>query len=253
MNVQTCLPGNPSPERIAAGISDWLQAEARYADAGLNAFLSNYPLERNCLYMAFDDEKNLMTQKTRSHYQRRIQWADPTLNEGLWENDWATGRVLFTSLMTLAGSYRTQDYLEASNAEDYVARRYEEVLRPSETLAIVRDELTKPETAELVEANPGDRITRITDMTMAANERNIVHHRALSEWTAEHPVAEGPMAGYEDKPVQDMLAMEDMWTRVTVAQMAVAASFRGDDYSLVPTFEPKTITDVSGLVYPLAA
>ena len=239
MRQQFNLPGSPSPECVATAISGWLQAEVRHADSGTNAFLSNYPLERHCLSLAFDDENNLMTQKTRSHYQRRIQWVDPASNEGLWDNDWATGRVLFTSLMTLAGSY--------------VARRYEDVLRPAEILTIVRNELAKPETAELVEVEPEKRIAIITDMTLEANERNIAFHRALSEWVAGHPVDVGAMATWEDQPVQDMLAAESMWAGITVAQMVVAASFRDDDYSRVPVLEPKSITDVSKVIYPLAA
>jgi hypothetical protein len=252
MKQQNNLPGSPSPERVATAISDWLQSEVRHADSGTNAFLSNYPLERRCLSMAFDDENNLMTQKARSHYRRRIQWVDPASNEGLWENDWMTGRVLFASLMTLAGCYRTQDYLEAADAEDYVARRYEEVLRPAEILSAVRNELAKPETIELVEAAPNKRIAIVTDMTLEANERNIAYHRALSEWVASHPVDVGAMAAWEDQPVQDMLAAESMWTGTTVAQMVVAASFRDDDYSRVPVLEPKSITDVSKVIYPLA-
>lgn len=242
---------SPDPRNIANALNWWLSEEIRDADTGRNAFLSDFEPRKADFYLPFDDDRNYSTQKTRGHHTRLIDWV--THYGDFLTDDWYTGRLLFAPLMEIAGGWRMQCFFEATDAVDYWHRRHE--LGPSgiDMQAVTAAELGSPRTSLLVELDPEERIAHITTRTLETNDESLKLHQSVYAWAAAHPSTEGPMASPDDEPVMAMREVQTVWAGLLVAHIAVAASFRDGNYARVPFLEPKNITDVTKVIYPLRA
>jgi hypothetical protein len=239
------------PEQITQALTNWLEQEIINADTGRNAYLSDYQDRHDDLYKPFDDPTNLQALKTLGHHNRFVHWVRPYAEAGFAEDDWFAARITFACLMNISGAYRTQCFLESSNEADYTRRRYEQ---PSgiDIGAVAADELRSPETNALSAMDPDIRLAHIIGRSLKTNDRALALHKTVQPWIIDNHKAGSPLVTAQDMPVESMLQVQRLWTGLAVAHIVVAASIRDGDYQKVPFLEPKSITDVTNVQYPLA-
>lgn len=242
----------PTVEEIAGELNLWLATEIVNADGGRNHYLSDFQDRRNDLFKSFDDPTNFQSQKAKSHYDRFFQWVNPYTEDDFRYDDWFAARLTFASLMEISGSYRKQCFLEAADEQDYLKRRYG---RPIgiDMDEVVRKELDPIRLEATFELNEEERLRQIVNRSHDVNNKSLVLHKLLHTWAIAHPKDSGSIASGEAKPIVAMKDAQRMWAGLAVAHIVVAASFRDSDFGAVPLLEPKSITDVSQILYPFAA
>lgn len=247
------LPGNPDFELMSNAINWWLTQEVIESDFGRNAYLSEFNKRRGDFYIPYDEDLNYMFQKAKSHHNRLVTWIRQYSEDELWRDDWHTAKLTFAPLMQISGSYRKQCYLEADGPQDYLRRRLLAGPTGINVHSAVAEEIEDPTTVAMISTDPADRLARITERTLDVNDQNVVLQRAIHEWAAQRILpSDGPIASPDDEPVVAMIKSQKLLTGLLVAHIAVAASFRDFNYAKVPFLEPKSISDVSKVIYPLA-
>lgn len=239
----------PDYERISSVIEWWLGQEVVNSDSGRNAYLSEYQSRRSDFMKPFDNPENVAANKTRSHYDRFTPWVEPYGEPVFRDNDWFTARIIFASLMHVAGAYRNQCIIEAADSEDYKKKRYDL------PVGVDIPSIIKAEIDSLVQESSASQDTdkilkRVIDRSLQTNEAVLLLHEQMHDWTASHDVV-GWLSDPTYNPAEVMKDVQKMWLGLTVAHIAVAANLRGGDYSKVPFLEPKSISDVSEVIYPI--
>lgn len=236
---------NVLDKNLALVLGNWLNDEAIGADNGRNAYLSEFEKRKADFEKPFEDPSNTNAQKVKSHYNRLRVWVSDYAEHDLVHSDQATARLIFCSLMFVAGSYREQCLLESDSYEQYMIKRHESGPLGIDLNAVVHDELTAQSN---LSTDPTSRLDHILTRTVATNEESLDIHKQL------HASPDHITIGAVDctPPVEAVVHTQRLWASLTVAQIAVAASFRGGDYARVPFFEPKSITDQIALQYPLS-
>ncbi|MDB5166230.1 MAG: hypothetical protein JWM37_302 [Candidatus Saccharibacteria bacterium] len=245
-------PDNPHSEKIADVMTDWLRQEIVNADQGRNSYLSDYRKRRNDLFKPFDDSSNFLARKAKSHYSRLVQWVAPYKEEGFRRNDTFAAKLIFASMMEIAGSYRKQCIFEAADANDYHQRRYTQPAGIN-IGQLAAAELTTVSLDSVTGMDEQARLDYIIGRTLQVNDDNLQLHKQIHTWAIAHPREEGSIATRDGEPVRAMQEAQGHCASLAVAHIVVAASFRDGDYAAVPFLEPKSITDVAGTIYPLAA
>lgn len=233
-------------------LSNWLRQEIVNADEGRNAYLSDYEDRRNDLFKPFSEPSNFQAQKAKGHYHRFIQWVTPYKEANLRDNDWFAARLTFACLMSVSGSYRKQCFFEAEDENDYHRRRYEQPVG-IDVGSVVSDELDPVKVAAIAEMSEDERLDYIVERSLGANNESLGLHSLIHSWAIGHQKPSGQLASPEDEPIVAMQKAQRLWVGLATAHMAVTASLRDGDYSRVPFLEPKSITDVTEVIYPLAA
>jgi len=246
---------SPNPdisEQVSNTLNQWLTEEIVNSDEGRNAFLSDYQDRRNDLFKPFNDTSNFQAQKAKSHYNRLIQWVSPYKESDFRTNDWFAARLTFACLMNISGSYRKQCFFEAADESDYLKRRYEQPVG-IDTGEVVAGELDPDKLHTISAMGEDERLDYIIERSLRTNDESLDLHNLIHTWAAAHQKPEGSLASAEDEPVIAMKEAQKLWTGLAAAHIVVAASFRDEDYARVPFLEPRSITDVAGVIYPLAA
>jgi hypothetical protein len=239
-------------EQIADVMSQWLSEEIINSDGGRNSILSDYEDRRNDLFKSFDDQSNFQAQKAIGHYNRFIQWVTPYKENGLKSDDWFTARLSFACLISASGSYRKQCFFESADESDYLRRRYGQ---PAglDIHSVVEDELSPAKLQTINSMDESERIDYIVERSLRINDENLDLHSLIHDWAISHKKTAGSLASAEDVPVLAMKEAQRLWIGLAAAHVVIAASFRDSDYSRVPFLEPKSITDVTEIIYPLAS
>lgn len=97
------------------------------------------------------------------------------------------------------------------------------------------------------------RLDYIIERSIKTNDENLNLHSLIHIWAASHQRASGSLAAAEDEPVIAMKEAQRLWAGLATTHIAIDASFRDEDYSRVPFLEAKSISDVTKVIYPLAA
>ncbi len=235
---------------VAQVLGNWLGEEIRESDSGPNKYLSNFQDSISDFYLPFDDENNFHSQKTKSHYNRIIEWLKiykkyPESRD----NDYFTAKIGFNSLMRISGAWRQQCLLLAADGEEYSSLRYE---RPTglDIAKQVNSELARV-IPELDSLDPEVRIDYITERSLSVNERDLSLKKSLNEWTIDNRQPSGvPIASFESEPIQTLLEVQRLYLGLEVSQIAVAASFREASVARVPFLHAMNISDNPGVLYP---
>lgn len=146
--------------------------------------------------------------------------------------------------MSAAGCHRHASLLRAENATDYAQIRSQEQHSGVDFTAIAAAELANQTTVQ--DDHPAmlnglvARAIRVNDEFLAKQQQM---HAQLAQPDAIAEAVTTAVAGLEGQ--------QNEWAGLAVAQIMVAASLRGGDYTKVPFFEPKSITDQKALIYPL--
>jgi hypothetical protein len=241
-----------SPEQVTDVLTQWLEQEIVNADEGRNAYLSDYEDRRNDLFKPFSEPSNFQAQKAKGHYDRFIQWVAPYKEADLRTSDWFAARITFACLMSVSGSYRKQCFFEAEDEGDYLRQRYESPIG-IDIGSIVANELDPEKVANVGSMGEDERLDYIIERSLKTNDESLDLHSLIHTWAIDHKKPEGQLATPEDEPVVAMQEAQKLWTGLAAAHIVVAATLRDNDYARVPFLEPKSITDVTQVMYPLAA
>lgn len=228
------------PEQVTEVLQTWLQQEIEESDRSRNAVLSDFELRKEDFQKDFDDPTNLNAAKVKGHYGRLRLWAPSYA--GQFDNDFASARLTFCSLMTISGSFREYCFLNAPSAEAYVAMRHQQGPTSVDVRASVEDEFRAATSAP---KEHSVRIEDLIDRTMTVNESNLRMHKLVHS---------APLAK-DNRDLYSVLMQrsQSLWLGLAAAQIMVAAELRDNDYERVPFFEPKSITDQTQLLYPFAS
>jgi hypothetical protein len=229
-------------EKIPNVLFDWLKREVKDADEGRNAQLSEFLDRKADLDKDFNDPSNINAGKMAGHYDRLGTWAATYRELGQEHEDYATARLAFCSLMFMSGNYRTQCLLQSSSAQEYQRLRRVDQPIGVDLRAIAKTELSNVAT---LDRDPRARLSDLVDRTLAVNELNFSVAKANFSAASESTV---PI----QTKIESAQQLQGQWSALAIAQIMVASSFRNGNYSLVPFFEPKSITDQSKLEFPLA-
>jgi hypothetical protein len=117
-------------EQIAHTFDGWLNAEVRSSAVGVNEYLDEYTTAVRGLRGGYSHPDNFTARKNESHLGIRMPqaWEAYKVTQDdetdVYNRDHQSGFLMFTPLMQVSGTFRTQCYLEASSPEDYLARRH---------------------------------------------------------------------------------------------------------------------------------
>jgi hypothetical protein len=231
-----------SGENITSVLLDWLQQEVKDSDEGRNASLSEFEARKPDFDKPFNDTDNMNTGKLAGHYDRLRAWAPQYLELAQEHDDYATARLVFCSLMFISGNYRTQCMLEATSGEEYRRLRHNKNPVGIDLLSVTETELINKST---LNPDPSARLNGLVERTIDVNESNLTNAIANLSLEPDQPPVPEPTR------IESVRCLQEKWAGLAIAQIMVAAGFRDGDFSLVPFFEPKSITDQKHLQYPL--
>jgi hypothetical protein len=235
------------PRAIAKAMNDWLQAEIESSMEGRNAILDDWEQFQRDLRLPFDDPHNQNAGKTKSHYNRLLQWTLASEQyPDLLQDDYYLARQMFCAQMFVSGAYRRQCFLQAHDADDYALRR--------RSMGPVGINLQDTVAQRLSDYSSGDPFltlpykntpeAHLTEETMQTNDGGLqiskeVHDMALAD------------AGHEESRSISLLRLsQDLWTQLTVDYIAFIAQQRGGQLAEVPFLQPKSISDSPEVRYP---
>lgn len=239
---------------VAPVISNWLQEEIIESDSGPNSYLSNFNSLVPQFFMPFDDDRNVMTQKSLSHQRRITDWlAGYKKYPDLRVDDFYTAKLSFNSLMRVSGAFRKQCMLMSANVQDYTKMRHEQGPAGIDIHETVKVELESA-VPEVDDPDPEFRVDYLIERSLDTVTRDIELQRFLHDWAADKRLQPGePLSSQGQEPVEAMLEVQDLYVGLAVVQMAVAATFRGNDPAKIPLLYPMNISDNPGVIYPFAA
>ena len=236
---------SPRPEHIAGVINDWLRQEVVRSDTDRNAALGDFAARQADFSKPFTDPTNINALKVKSHHDRLKLWGAQYAAGGGAYDDWTTARLTSASLKFISGGYREQCLLENQKAEDYRRQRYQSGPTSVNVAGLATDELAY---AYALRVGQALRVRNIVDRTLAANETNLAVHDFIH---ADGAQQEG--GRYSDlTAIEAVRFTQGLWTSLAVAQIMVAASVRGYDYTKVPLLEPASLSGAARVQYPFA-
>ncbi len=231
-------------EQVTQVINDWLAAEIVNADAidSRNAVLSDFIPRKTELDLPAKSGSNTMYLKQEHHYDRLRIFAAEYLNNNQVNQDYETARLIFCSLMTLSGGFRKQCYIASETEAEYRQLRAAKPIG-IDLRAVVAKECDKDTITPL---DPQDRLEGLISRTLTVFEISLALHESIHpRWVNDR----NPTKAWR---LEAMQRAQQQAAGLTVAQIMVAASYRDGDYTSVPFFEPKSISDQEQLLYPFA-
>lgn len=245
---------HPAAEKIAGTFDGWLNAEVRSSGVGVNEYLDEYTTAVRGLRGGYNHPDNFTARKNESHLGIRMPqaWATYQLTQGedvdpkIRDNQ--SGFLMFTPLMQVSGTFRTQCYLEASSPEDYLVRRHN---RPHgiDMEHIVSERLAKwlPESDSFTEAGIDiPQLGRQIEIVAALGRKSI---EAMCEQTGQNLDLEEE----ETISTRHMQVAQREWAGLATDCLILAAKIRRGELEAVPFWEPKSIssTPPPEVIYPL--
>lgn len=240
-------------EAISDVFNDWLNTEVR-SSAG--DYLDDYTAAVRGLKGGINHKDNFLALKHESHVHNRLPQAWETFVISLEPNnpeeqrEYMSAWLMFTPLMQVSGTFRTQCYLEAQNAEDYLVRRQ---ARPSG----INMQNTVAERLKVWLPNPDN----FADASLTVEElgRQLKIVSEVGEKAVKRVCARA-VIGYDlkqegSRSAREMVTAQYNWASFAANCVVLAAKLRRGDLAAVPFLEPKSIsaTPPPQVIYPLAA
>ncbi|HSW37613.1 MAG TPA: hypothetical protein VLG37_04580 [Candidatus Saccharimonadales bacterium] len=249
-------PGDKPPVPIGAAIAnaleEWLVAEAEGSSepTSRNAFLNDFDMMGTAITLPYNHTDNINGQKALNHYGR-LKSCTNHLKELLEtatpeQKDDLIARQIFCTQMFLSGAYRTQCFMRAKNAEEYVEARKAGIginlrLCVEDYLAWGFNGSVEPD-LRVKTIHLGDLVA----MTYKTHDNGLETLELLHTFGRYY-------RGVSDSPIVEALkAMQGDWVRLAVGYIIFAAQERGGDLARVPFWEAKSISDVPKIYYPFA-
>ncbi|MDB5169426.1 MAG: hypothetical protein JWO41_782 [Candidatus Saccharibacteria bacterium] len=233
-----------SQERITGVLTDWLRAEIVEADTGRNAPLSKHEQRRAELFKPVNDPLNQHASKLHGHHRRIKLLMEQMDLATIMQTEDSTAKLSFYSMMFISGNYRSQCMIEAETEDEYKELRYSRPVGIDLAEVVVK---TLGQKSSIVLEDPDARLAKLSGQINRVNYLN----------KAMHEDVHAALAGSEVRQIDAHLTpsevfqnAQQMWASLAVAEIMVAASFRDDDFALVPFYQPASITDQTELIYP---
>lgn len=232
---------------IGVTFEHWLADEVKSSGQGNNAILDNYDDAISGIVGGWDHPKNFGRIKHESHVDNRMPlwWAQYEQDP---ENDLVSAKLLFNGLMQISGAYRTQCYLQARGAQDYLWRRSG---RP------VGINLESEAMARLINVVPGNDLSEaemsVEDLGSEVERVSRIGETALKNVSKYNTNTGRDLRRANSPSVQEMAMAQHAWARFSIDCVIVAAKIRGGELAAVPFLEPKSISLEPQVIYPMAA
>lgn len=231
--------------QIAAFFREWLQAEIIDSDVGRNRVLSEFDRHIDKFFMDFDASDNQASRKTRSHNRRMTGLLELYKDRSFRGYDEVIAKMGHHGLMMVSGAFRTESYLMARSADEYMGYRHTHGPAGVDITGAVREGVMN------ISGEGDAALDAVLAMAEDANGHNLAVHRSVWEWVHDQDSQSLPLAALDSPPVVAMQEVQRGWLGVVAAHTVVAAELRGD-LARVPFYEPRSITD-AGMYFPFAA
>lgn len=229
---------------ISGAFYNWLQAEVETSGGDRNEYLNDFEEMRRRLTLGYEHPDNWAVTKHQSHMDRYPVWweafaLDPS-------DDYQSARILFNALMQVSGMYRDQCYIQASDQEDYLARRAKIVgINPQQPVALGLRVLV-PETGDFSLAD-----LEIESLDERRKEAMVIGELAVKKM-CERLFHKDDLGAQDSVSVRETMSAQYSWLSFATDCVVLAAKIRKGELGAVPFLEAKSISDDPKVIYPLA-
>ncbi|HEY4964522.1 MAG TPA: hypothetical protein VIH90_07570 [Candidatus Saccharimonadales bacterium] len=226
---------------IASGIATWLDDERQASIIDQNRYLDRIGEQRPLMALPIDDSASQFFIKLYSHIQRLPLWFDAFAEDPT--NDYQTGKMIFSPLMFLSGTYRERFIFQSKSQGDYYVRK---TAKPSNLIKGL---------SEIVGVYTLASQNREVSLTSLRSTAEFCVRTALEEAKILNDrAANGEDFGQEESiAVDSTMVREFSWMGFTLDLISFARQQRGDEIASVPFLEGKSISDDPQVYYPFAA